>query len=102
MARHYYDLYCLIRAGVARRAFADMPLFRRVAAHREIYFHLSWVDYSSHNPGTFRLLPRDAQLQEWRRDYQAMRETLFWGTPPAFDEILETAAQFEREFNQHP
>lgn len=34
MARHYYDLWCLITRGVAERAAADQPLFERVAEHR--------------------------------------------------------------------
>ena len=50
MARHYYDLWCLLRAGVGERALADTALFQRVAEHREIFFRYSWVDYSTHNP----------------------------------------------------
>ncbi len=57
MARHYYDLWCLLRAGVGARALANHALFERVAEHREIFFRYSWVDYSTHKPGTFRLLP---------------------------------------------
>jgi len=33
MARHYYDLFRLIKAGVAAEAAADLDLFRRIAAH---------------------------------------------------------------------
>ena len=34
MARHYYDLWCLIRAGVAAKAVAMPGLFEGVAQHR--------------------------------------------------------------------
>ena len=33
----------------------DTALFERVAEHREVFFRYSWVDYSTHKPGTFRL-----------------------------------------------
>jgi predicted nucleotidyltransferase component of viral defense system len=38
MARHYYDFWCLLRAGVGERALANTALFQRVAEHREIFF----------------------------------------------------------------
>ena len=57
MARHYYDVWCLIKRGVADRAAADRALFDRVAAHREIFFRLGWVDYATLQPGSLRLAP---------------------------------------------
>ena len=100
MARHYYDLWRLITRGVAERAAADPALFQRVAAHRKIFFRLSWVDYSTHRPGSLRLLPLDQQLDFWRRDYEAMRGPMFFGEAPDFDEILRVVGDFERRFNQ--
>jgi hypothetical protein len=41
LARHYYDLWCLITRGVAERAEADTGLFDRVAAHRAVFFRRS-------------------------------------------------------------
>jgi len=99
MARHYYDLWCLIRAGVADHALADMALFERVAEHREIFFRYTWVDYSTHKPGTFRLVPPQAQLANWRGDYEAMLGPMFFGDVPDFDEILRIAGDFEKRFN---
>ncbi len=100
MARHYYDLWCLIRAGVGDHALADMALFERVTEHREIFFRYSWVDYSTHKPGTFRLVPPQTQLANWRSDYKAMLGPMFFGDIPDFDEILCTAGEFEKRFNQ--
>jgi hypothetical protein len=51
LARHYYDLWCLITKGVAARAVASPGLFERVAAHREVFFNWSWMDYSTLRPG---------------------------------------------------
>lgn len=99
MARHYYDLWCLLRAGVGERALANTALFQRVAEHREIFFRYAWVDYSTHKPGTFRLTPPSDHLANWRSDYQAMLGPMFFGEVPHFDEIMDTVGEFEKTFN---
>lgn len=99
MARHYYDLWCLLRAGVGERALAKNALFQRVAEHREDFFRYSWVDYSTHKPGTFRLIPPADHLPNWRADYDDMRGPMFFGDVPTFDEILQAVADFETAFN---
>lgn len=100
LARHYYDLWCLIERGVAERAAADSILFKRVAEHREIFFRWAWVDYSTHRPGSLRLLPTDQQRDFWRKDYEAMRGPMFFGDPPTFYEIMNVVGNFERRFNE--
>jgi len=100
MARHYYDLWCLLRAGVGARALVNQPLFQRVAEHREIFFRHTWVDYTTHRPGTFRLLPPDHHLANWRADYEQMLGPMFFGQVPTFDEILGVVGAFEKQFNQ--
>jgi hypothetical protein len=99
MARHYYDLYRLIEQGVAARAAADPTLFAQVAAHRQIFFAQSWVDYLSLQPGSLRLTPLPAQEAGWRQDYVAMQGEMFSTTPPSFDELLNAIKKFELEFN---
>lgn len=100
MARHYYDLWCLLEAGVGERALADLELFHRVVEHREIFFHVSGVDYATHKPGTFRLVPPKAHIESWRADYGKMLGPMFWGDVPDFDEILRTVSAFEGRFNK--
>lgn len=100
MARHYYDLWCLLRAGVGERALGDAALFHRVAEHREIFFRHTWVNYTTHKPGTFRLSPPAHHLADWKADYQSMLGPMFFGDVPDFDEILGAASEFERRFNQ--
>lgn len=100
MARHYYDVWCLLNARVGERALADMKLFERVAEHREVFFRHAWVDYSTHKPGTFRLVPPAEQLAAWESDFAAMRGPMFFGAVPTFDEILAVVREFERRFNQ--
>lgn len=99
MARHYYDVWCLITRGVAQRALEDAVLFERVAEHREVFFRLGWVDYATLRRGLLRLTPPDQHRDAWRLDYEAMAESMFYGERPAFGEIVEVVGEFERQFN---
>jgi predicted nucleotidyltransferase component of viral defense system len=99
LARHYYDLWCLITRGVAERAARDVDLFDRVAVHRAVFFRRSREAQASFKPGSLTLVPAADRLAQWRRDYDAMRESMFFGEAPAFDEILVVVAEFEERFN---
>lgn len=99
LARHYYDLWCLIRAGIADRAMADPGLFQRVIAHRTVFFRRNREAQASLRSGSLRLLPADDRRTAWKQDYDAMREAMFFGESPDFDEILTVVGEFERRFN---
>jgi hypothetical protein len=99
LARHYYDVWALIQAGVADRALADPTLFARVAAHRVVFFRKSQEAQASLRPGRLRMTPSAERRTVWRQDYDAMRESMFFGDAPTFDEILSVLAEFERRFN---
>lgn len=99
LARHYYDLWCLIEKGVADQALADAGLFDRVAAHRQLFFKQSWMDYSTLRPGSLRLVPLPYQVPVWRKDYTDMAKEMFFGSVPSFDEVLGVVGKFENQFN---
>jgi len=99
MARHYYDLWCLLRAGVGEKALAQTALFQRVAEHRELFFRFSWVDYSTHKPGTFRLTPPADHATAWKADYTEMLGPMFFGEAPTFEAMIAAATAFEITFN---
>jgi predicted nucleotidyltransferase component of viral defense system len=100
MARHYYDLYYLIEAGVGQKASQDLGLFARIATHRQVYFRQNWVDYDTLKPGSLRLVPTEDQISDWRSDYAAMKDEMFFDKPPAFDELIERIREFQDIFNK--
>ena len=99
LSRHYYDLWCLIRAGTADAAVADSGLFNRVVAHRGVFFRRSAEAQTALRPGSLRLRPVSEREPDWRRDYEAMKETMFFGAPPEWSEILRVVGEFEARFN---
>ena len=99
MARHYFDLYRLILAGIGDEAAQDMDLFHRVVSHREVFFRHTWVDYSTLNPGQLRLIPAEADRSAWQADYEGMQREMFYGDVPTFDEILAVVGDFQARLN---
>ena len=99
LARHYYDLWCLVTRGVAERAVADSGLFERVASHRAVFFRRSREAQNSFKPGSLRLVPAADRMGLWQHDYDAMRESMFFGDAPSFDEVLAVVSGFQGRFN---
>ncbi len=100
LARHYYDIWRLIRAGVADNALANTGLFERVVAHRKVFFRRRGEAQESLRPGTLRILPVKDRMNAWKKDYDAMREAMFFGDVPDFSEILRVVGEFEKRFNK--
>lgn len=100
MARHYYDLWCLVKKGIGDRAVERQDIFERTAVHRQIYFRWSWMDYSTLKKGKLRIVPGVDQEAEWRRDYDAMQGEMFYGDVPSFDEVLQVVGDFQQSFNR--
>lgn len=95
MARHYYDLFRLIEAGVGKAAAEDLGLFKQVLAHRSVFFAQSWVDYGELRPELLAFLPSREQEAHWREDYVAMQAEMFATEPPAFEQILSSIKEFQ-------
>jgi hypothetical protein len=93
-------VWCLITKGVAEKAIGDMELFNRIAAHRAVFFRRSKEAQASLRPGALRIVPLPGQLAAWKQDYQTMREDMFFGKVPTFEEILRVVADFEKRFNK--
>jgi predicted nucleotidyltransferase component of viral defense system len=100
LSRHYYDLYCLMQAGIADEAAKDMELFQRILNHRIIFFKHSWMDYSTIAPGTIRLLPLSEHMSDWQSDYADMAKEMFYGDAPTFEQVIDAAQQFQENFNK--
>lgn len=100
LARHYYDLWCLIQKGVAARAIQNSELFTSVAEHRAIFFNQNWVDYDTIQRGSLRFLPADDKITAWKQDYQAMQNEMFFGAVPDFYEIMRVVGDFQDIFNR--
>ena len=95
LARHLYDIHCLIRCGIGEQAVRDSNLFARVLRNRQSMFGYAWMDYASLRMASLSLVPPDATLSGWRNDYKDFSREMIYGDPPSFGDMIDTLRQFE-------
>lgn len=98
MSRHYYDVYRMSRGPVLQQALDAMDLLERVAIFKGVYFKAAWANYEEARPGTLRLMPGQQIIAPLREDYARM-ESMFFGEPPPFKDILACLPELEQRIN---
>lgn len=99
LARHYYDVWRMDQGGVADRALATDGLFERVVEHRKTYFRLRREAQDSLRRGSVRLVPTASSMAAWRSDFEAMRDSMFFGEAPTFERIISDLRELEQRIN---
>ena len=97
-SRHIYDLHMMMEKGVAETAIKDDALWQTIHHHRSTLTSMHGVDYTPDIRDRIRLVPPEASIHSWRRDYDEMLGAMIYGNPPAFDELLESMQQLELLF----
>ncbi len=98
LSRHWYDFFKLLNSNIKSKSLAEVALLDRVANHKKVYFASGWANYDTARKGTLRLMPPDRVAAALKKDYDLMQPMMF-EEPPAWDLILRTIEQFEKEFN---
>jgi len=101
LARHYFDLYFLHRAGVTTKAIARAELYPAVVQQRSIYYRYPGVDYGALLLDGFNFIPQGAARDAWQHDYESMQSDMFYGERPPFEEVLNALQQLETTFRDH-
>jgi len=100
-ARHFHDLAQLAVEPVAERALVDTGLRCRVVEHKSVYFRSAWAQYDLAEPGSFRLVPDDARVEELRRDHRDM-EVMLFSEPLTVEAIIGRLRELEDKINTLP
>jgi hypothetical protein len=100
VSRHYYDLHCLLRSETGQAALGDLDLGADCVRHARMFFDRPDYDLASAVPGSFAIAPSPEMVDALARDY-ANTTAMIFGTPPSFDDILESARQIEQDINIH-
>ncbi len=89
MSRHLYDIIKIADTDIAGRALSDRNLWNSIIEHRHKFIGLKGFDYSSLIPERICIVPPDAVLEKWRKDYDVMREIMIYGDSPEFDDLID-------------
>jgi predicted nucleotidyltransferase component of viral defense system len=103
LSRHLYDIYHLAKTDFADKALNDKALYEIIVEHRQIFTHISGVNYNEHQPQTIDFLPIPDVMEAWRSDYKTMVEQMIYEiNPPSFDELVAELARLKNRINSLP
>ncbi len=90
MSRHLYDIYTIHNTEFGKSALKDEKLFRAICTHRAVFTPVRGVNYEELQLGDLSILPMGDFLNSYKDDYQEMKENMFYGESPEFEELIET------------
>lgn len=96
-SRHYYDVFCLIKAGIGKDSLNLPEVLKSVVENKITFWDETWKPYDMIKSfSDVRIVPQDeARLKELAADYERMRE-MFFAEYPAFSEIIAELNDFEK------
>lgn len=97
-SRHYYDLWCMIRAGTKDAALKKLDLLDEVVSFKRKFYRCSWARYEQATSKEIRLMPPEHALSDLKEDYRHMQNMIFGPRPP-FEDILAAIQELEVEIH---
>ncbi|MTJ93949.1 MAG: nucleotidyl transferase AbiEii/AbiGii toxin family protein [Desulfovibrio sp.] len=101
LSRHYYDVYCMLMAGIGQDALGDLAMAEDCASHARLFFNRGPLDLESAVPGTFALVPSPDMVRSLEDDYGRMAGMIFGEAPP-FEDIVDAISDAEEKLNAVP
>lgn len=100
LSRHLYDIEKLSQTEYAKKALLDHDLYNQIVSHRSKFNAISGIDYNKHNPENIKFIPPDNLLSLWEKDYQDMTESMIYGQPLAFNELITRLTELQIQINK--
>lgn len=97
-SRHLYDLERMMDEPFASKAITNDELWETISHHRQIFTSMRDVDYTPDIRKRIVLVPPTAFMDEWRRDYEAMRGVMIFGESLPFDKLIEQITILQERF----
>ena len=96
-SRHYYDVFCLIKSGIAKEALKFPEILESVKENKITFWDETWEPYKNINSfyDIKVVPPQDSRLKELKSDYKKMKE-MFFGKYPNFLDVIAELRSFEK------
>ena len=97
-SRHLYDLNRMMNRSFAVEAVRDDDLWEHIRHHRVKFTSILGVDYSGDIRDRICLVPPEKHIDDWKKDYQYMCDSMIYGEKPSFAELMESMKELEQRF----
>ena len=77
----------------------NRDLLIKVVEHRQTFFRYNTLDYNAILERGVSVSPSEERLPDWRSDY-SRTAVMIYNKVPTFDELMDFAQRFEKEFNE--
>jgi hypothetical protein len=96
-SRHYYDVFCLIKSGIAKEALKFPEILESVKENKIAFWDETWEPYKNINSfHDIKVVPnQESRLKELESDYERMKE-MFFGKYPDFSDVINELRSFEK------
>lgn len=95
-ARHYYDVYQLVKKGLSQQALKQIGLLKAVVNFKQKFYPSGWANYKNATLASLILQPSANHIRSLEADYEQMQEMLF-GEKPSFEDIIQALINLENQ-----
>lgn len=89
MSRHLYDIEKIMDTDFGK-SITDKELYDSIVKHRSIFNRIEGIDYRSHCSSSISFIPPNSIIDEWKIDYQSMRNHFIYEKSSLpFDELIK-------------
>jgi len=99
MTRHLYDISRLMDTEYLEKVISDKVLYNTIIEHRSKLTKVSWVDYDKHSYSTLNFIPPKEIIDEYEKDYEAMKESMFYGETDSFENLIKKLKKLNDRIN---
>lgn len=99
MTRHLYDISKLMETEYLEKAISDRELYDTIIKHRSKLTKISWVDYDKHSYSTLSFIPPKEIIDDYAKDYEAMKESMFYGETDSFENLMKKLKRLNDRIN---
>lgn len=98
-SRHLYDLEKMMDKEFAINAISNHDLWNTIHHHREVFTRMNGVDYTPDIRQRICLIPPKLIINDWRQDYETMRQAMVYGESLSFDELIHRIEILQNRFH---
>ena len=96
LTRHLYDIEKLMDTDFAQKALSDQKLFDDIVAHRKLFTPIRGIDYGNHTKDKINPIPPIEIIDNWRKDYKTMQESMIYGESLPFLKLIERLEELKQ------
>lgn len=99
LSRHLYDLEKLMDTEHGIAALNNVELYNNIIAHRAKFNPIRGIDYTNHKSSKIKIIPPDAVIKDYQKDYETMTNFMIYGNALSFEKLIKRILELQNRIN---